>query len=203
MSLSGWFRDYLYIPLGGNRRGTLRTMCNKLLVFLATGLWHGNGLTFVLWGLWHGLWSCVETALHLPKKLERKWYGHVYTILVVIFGFALFRAASPAQGFALWRAMLTGFHADNVCRAAISTALDARNLALCVLAADRIRPRGRYDIGHVTERHFTGRPVDRQIPDTLHIGSVGIVHLDRYVERTPLVVDLRNDFAAQRHLDES
>ena len=50
MSLSGWFRDYLYIPLGGNRRGTLRTMCNKLLVFLATGLWHG-------------LWSCVETAL--------------------------------------------------------------------------------------------------------------------------------------------
>ena len=55
MSLSGWFRDYLYIPLGGNRRGTLRTMCNKLLVFLATGLWHGNGLTFVLWGLWHGL----------------------------------------------------------------------------------------------------------------------------------------------------
>lgn len=50
MSLSGWFRDYLYIPLGGNRRGTLRTMCNKLLVFLATGLWHGNGLTFVLWG---------------------------------------------------------------------------------------------------------------------------------------------------------
>lgn len=134
MSLSGWFRDYLYIPLGGNRRGTLRTMCNKLLVFLATGHWHGNGLTFVLWGLWHGLWSCVETALHLPKKLERKWYGHVYTILVVIFGFALFRAASPAQGFALWRAMLTGFHADNVCRAAISTALDARNLALCVLA---------------------------------------------------------------------
>lgn len=63
MSLSGWFRDYLYIPLDGNRRGTLRTMCNKLLVFLATGLWHGNGLTFVLWGLWHGLWSCVETAL--------------------------------------------------------------------------------------------------------------------------------------------
>ena len=55
MSPSGWFRDYLYIPLGGNRRGTLRTMCNKLLVFLATGLWHGNGLTFVLWGLWHGL----------------------------------------------------------------------------------------------------------------------------------------------------
>ena len=77
------------------------------------------------------------------------------------------------------------------------------DLALCVLAADRIRPRGRYDIGHVTERHFTGRPVDRQIPDTLHVGSIGIVHLDRYVERTPLVVDLRNDFAAQRHLDES
>lgn len=99
-------------------------MCNKLLVFLATGLWHGNGLTFVLWGLWHGLWSCVETALHLPKKLERKWYGHVHTLLVVIFGFALFRAASPAQGFALWRAMLTGFHADNVCRAALSDAAD-------------------------------------------------------------------------------
>ena len=131
MSLSGWFRDYIYIPLGGSRKGTLRTMCNKLIVFLATGIWHGTGLTFLLWGVWNGLWSCVETAFRLPKKLEKKWYGHIWTLLIVIFGFALFRADSLAQGFAFWRAMLSGFAPDGACRAALLQALSRRTALLC------------------------------------------------------------------------
>lgn len=131
ISLSGWFRDYVYIPLGGNRWGMLRTVCNKLVVFLLTGIWHGTGLTFILWGLWHGVWSCLETVLHLPKKLEKRWYGHIYALLVVIFGFALFRAASAGQGLSLWRAMLTGFTPDAACRAALSAALSVRTAVLC------------------------------------------------------------------------
>ena len=134
ISLSAWFRDYLYIPLGGNRRGILRTMANKLLVFLATGLWHGTGWTFVLWGLWHGLLSCMETALQLPGKLKNRWYGHVYALFAVILGFAVFRAADVSQAGALLGAMLTGFSPDVVCRAALLAALSRRTLLLCVLA---------------------------------------------------------------------
>ncbi len=60
VSLSAWFREYLYIPLGGNRRGRVRTACNKFIVFFATGLWHGASLNFILWGLWHGAFSSLE-----------------------------------------------------------------------------------------------------------------------------------------------
>ncbi len=133
ISLSAWFRDYLYIPLGGSRKGLLRTMGNKMVVFLATGLWHGSGLTFLLWGVWHGLWSCLETALKLPQKLRGRWYGHLYALLVVVLGFALFRAASLSQAAALVRAMFTGFSANAACRAALAAALDARTLTLCAL----------------------------------------------------------------------
>ena len=67
ISLSGWFRDYLYIPLGGNRKGCARTWLNRFLVFFATGLWHGASWTFVLWGLWHGLFSVLGHSGCLGK----------------------------------------------------------------------------------------------------------------------------------------
>ena len=124
MSLSGWFRDYLYIRAWRKPEGHAAHDVRQAPRLSRHGPLARKRPDVRALGPWHGLWSCVETALHLPKKLERKWYGHVYTLLVVIFGFALFRAASPAQGFALWRAMLTGFHADNVCRAALSDAAD-------------------------------------------------------------------------------
>ena len=142
ISLSRWFRDYLYIPLGGNRKGTLRTMANKLLVFLATGLWHGTGWTFVLWGLWHGVLSCLETALQLPKKLKNRWCGHVYALLAVILGFAVFRAADVSQAGALLGAMLTGFTPDAVCRAALLAALSRRTVLLCAFSLALCLPLG-------------------------------------------------------------
>ena len=95
ISLSSWFRDYLYIPLGGNRKGTLRTYLNLLIVFLATGLWHGAGWNFVLWGLYHGFFLILERTFP-GKLLERcpRIIGHVYTLAEVFFGWILFRAAS-------------------------------------------------------------------------------------------------------------
>ena len=93
MSLSNWFRDYLYIPLGGNRRGNV--YINLLIVFLATGIWHGAAWGFVVWGLWHGLFMLIERALRqkslpLPAFISNifKWG---YTILVVTLGWVLFK----------------------------------------------------------------------------------------------------------------
>lgn len=106
ITLGTWFRDYLYIPLGGSRRGKWRTVRNKLIVFFCTGLWHGAGWTYILWGLWHGVLVSGEGLLKAPiEKLHQKRGGrvvmHVYTLLAVILGFAMFRASSVQQGFLL------------------------------------------------------------------------------------------------------
>lgn len=106
ITLGIWFRDYLYIPLGGSRRGKWRTVRNKLIVFFCTGLWHGAGWTYILWGLWHGVLVSGEGLLKAPiEKLHQKRGGrvvmHVYTLLAVILGFAMFRASSVQQGFLL------------------------------------------------------------------------------------------------------
>lgn len=100
ISLSSWFRDYLYIPLGGNRKGKTRTCINVLIVFFLTGLWHGARWTFILWGLWHGLWSVLERTTPL-KKVSGTVLGHIYTLIVVVLGFVLFRAESVSQALSM------------------------------------------------------------------------------------------------------
>ncbi len=94
ISLSSWFRDYVYIPLGGNRGSNLRTYRNLLIVFFVTGLWHGASWNFIIWGLYHGLFLLIERA-GLAKRLERlpAIVGHVYTLLIVLIGWVFFRAA--------------------------------------------------------------------------------------------------------------
>ncbi len=132
ISLSRWFRDYLYIPLGGNRGGTARTVANKLAVFLATGLWHGVSWTFVLWGLWHGLLSALETVTPL-KNTKRRWYGRIYALLAVVTGFALFRAGTLAQGFGLIAKLFTGFSLTAASTRLLASALTNRVLLALLL----------------------------------------------------------------------
>lgn len=95
ISLSTWFKEYLYIPLGGNRISSKRTYINLFIVFLATGIWHGAEWTFIVWGLWHGFFIIIEKLTGWHKK-EGCWKisltQHIYTILVFIFGWVLFRA---------------------------------------------------------------------------------------------------------------
>jgi alginate O-acetyltransferase complex protein AlgI len=93
ISLSNWFKDYLYIPLGGNQKGVKRTYINLLIVFLLTGFWHGAGWSFVFWGLFHGTFLVLE-RLFLAKLLERIWtpFQHIYLLLVVMIGWVFFRA---------------------------------------------------------------------------------------------------------------
>ncbi|MGD8338870.1 MAG: MBOAT family protein, partial [Desulfobacterales bacterium] len=93
ISLSSWFRDYLYIPLGGNHRGPLRTYLNLLIVFFLCGLWHGASWNFVIWGLLHGLFLVIE-RLGFEKILNRWWspLRYLYVMLVVCTGWVFFRA---------------------------------------------------------------------------------------------------------------
>lgn len=93
MSLSAWFRDYVYIPLGGNRGGQGRTVRNLMIVFFLTGLWHGAAWTFVLWGLFHGSFLMLE-RFGLGRVLERLPVPvrHIYALAVVMVGWVFFRA---------------------------------------------------------------------------------------------------------------
>ena len=149
ISLSTWFRDYLYIPLGGNRKGRGRTWLNRFLVFFATGLWHGASWTFVLWGLWHGLFSVLEDCGALPvKRLQGRTLGRVYTMLVVVLGFTLFRAETLSQAGAMFAAMFTGFGLDWAGTAAVCARLTpvflltlVLALVLCAPVAQRLRPK--------------------------------------------------------------
>ena len=97
MSLGSWFRDYLYIPLGGSRKGKARQLLNILIVWLATGLWHGAAWTFVLWGLWFAVLLLLEKLALLPVLEKHRVFGHVYTLFFVTLGFVLFDADSAAQ----------------------------------------------------------------------------------------------------------
>lgn len=104
ISLSSWFRDYLYIPLGGNRLGKYRTAFNKLVVFLATGFWHGANITFVLWGLFHGFFSVLEQYIPIQKI---KIFNHIYAMIVVTVGFVLFRSDNLSQAVMMISKMVT------------------------------------------------------------------------------------------------
>ena len=134
MSLSTWFKDYLYIPLGGNRKGKLRAGINKCIVFLLCGLWHGAAWTFVLWGIWHGLFSLLESTGVIPaKKLNTgkgRIIGHIYTLLVVCIGFVMFRAGSVEQGLQIIAAMFTGFRFTAAGTVALLRLLNAENLLM-------------------------------------------------------------------------
>ena len=106
ISLSGWFKDYLYIPLGGSRKGTGATCRNLMLVFLCTGFWHGAGLSFIAWGLYYGVLQVAE-RLFLKKRLEAlpAAVSYVYMFLVTVAGWTMFRADSLTRGLLLLKQM--------------------------------------------------------------------------------------------------
>ena len=117
MSLSSWFRDYLYKPLGGSRVSSARTYVNLVTVFFLCGLWHGASWNFVVWGLWHGLFLVIERRVmerrgqkdppyaSSPGILSWPIWPHVYTMLVVMIGWVFFRAATIADALGFVKAM--------------------------------------------------------------------------------------------------
>ena len=115
ISLSSWLQEYLYIPLGGNRKGTVRTYINLILTMLLGGLWHGANWTFVLWGLFHGVGLCIHKVYcrlrHITKKhsgsLPAKIISAIFTYLFVCIGWVLFRAESIADAQLVLKAIFT------------------------------------------------------------------------------------------------
>ncbi|HBT96136.1 MAG TPA: MBOAT family protein [Desulfobulbaceae bacterium] len=135
ITLSSWFRDYLYIPLGGNRHGSIRTYVNLLTVFILCGLWHGANWTFVFWGLYHGFFIICE---HLAKPLTNRhpvppWLAYPATVFIIMIGWVFFRCDTLPQAISHIAAMFGQTEASGgivpfinrkfVCELAVATAL--------------------------------------------------------------------------------
>ncbi len=95
ISLTSWFRDYLYIPLGGNRKGKARSYINQMIVFLLSGLWHGASWNFIFWGVYHGVFITLERT-SFGKFIDKLWspIRHLYALIVILVGWVFFRAAN-------------------------------------------------------------------------------------------------------------
>lgn len=102
ISLSSWFKEYLYIPLGGNRISEKRTVVNKFIVFFFTGVWHGANYTFILWGLMNGLFVILEDKIKALRKIRGTLLGWIYTFIVVSICFVLFRSEDLTQAMNIY-----------------------------------------------------------------------------------------------------
>lgn len=114
ISLSSWFRDYLYIPLGGNKMGTMRNYFNLFFVFLLCGLWHGASWLFVIWGCWHGLFLVLErTAVGRFLDRQHAWVQHLYVFIVIMISWVLFRAETLPHAISILASMF-GIHGIHI-----------------------------------------------------------------------------------------
>ena len=137
VTLSSWFRDYLYIPLGGNRGGTWATYRNLLIVFAATGLWHGAAWTFLCWGLYHGAFLVAERLLFRSplQALQSGALRYFYCLPVVIFGWVLFRADTFSHATGQWAAMLWPFERVSFEMLSANTAITPYSAAALAIGA--------------------------------------------------------------------
>ena len=131
ISLSSWLKDYIYIPLGGNRMGVARKYVNILIVFIVSGLWHGTGITFLFWGLLHGVYQVLEGVFHLKSD---KPICVIRTFLLVDFAWLFFRAENMTSAFqmierALKHVNLWAFFDGSL----YNCGLDAKNLGLAII----------------------------------------------------------------------
>jgi alginate O-acetyltransferase complex protein AlgI len=135
ITLSRWFRDYLYIPLGGNRRGLVRTCLNMGVVCLLCGLWHGANWTFLIWGVYHGVFLVVERLSGIRNIPSEKYIAirRVVTLVIVAVGWVLFRSEDISQAIGYVGTMFTA--SDLPLCYELSLALNYRNLLFMLIAA--------------------------------------------------------------------
>jgi len=110
ISLTSWFREYVYFPLGGNRKGKGRTVFNRIVIFFLTGAWHGANFTYIVWGLWHGLLMLFEEFTGFSRLEKKKAFlplTRIYTLLAVCLGFVVFRAPGLSEAVSYIGAMFS------------------------------------------------------------------------------------------------
>jgi len=134
ISLSTWFKEYLYIPLGGSRKGKNRTIINKYIVFFLTGLWHGANSTFVIWGLIHGTCSVLEELGGWSKKIKGKVVGWIYTMLIVVISFVFFRSDNLIQAISFLKGMLFGYNHNTVAMIEFQSFFNPYVISICIFS---------------------------------------------------------------------
>ena len=135
ISLSQWFRDYLYIPMGGNRQGVFRTYLNLMAVFILCGIWHGANWTFLVWGLYHGTFLMIERATRLRDISPQKYtyLRRAVTLFIVMVGWVLFRSENIFQAKDFLAVMFTPI--NRPISYELSLALNYRNVIFMLAAA--------------------------------------------------------------------
>ena len=146
ISLSRWFKDYLYIPLGGNRQGTFRTYLNLMAVFILCGLWHGANWTFLFWGLYHGVFLMIERATRLRNISPQKYTSlrRAVTLLIVMVGWVLFRSENISQATDFLAVMVTPINRPVPYE--LSLVLNYRNVMFMIAAAVSFFLPGRFSL---------------------------------------------------------
>ena len=184
ISVSTWFKEYLYIPLGGNRKGKVRTILNKWIVFFCTGLWHGAAATYVVWGLLNGALLMIESLLGIGKKTDKKpnplFYliGRIYTAGMTVLCFTTFRSAAMGQNIHFWETMF-GFGSANAVQQRIGTSLFLQELSplmiitmiLAVILSQPVLP---YLKAKVDNMRGTGQAVVKTLT---YFGTLGLLFL--------------------------
>ncbi|WP_020158933.1 MBOAT family O-acyltransferase [Methylobacter marinus] len=136
ISLSNFFRDYLYIPLGGNRKGTVRTLFNLITVFILCGLWHGANWTFLMWGVYHGSLLMVErlALLSKPEGTLKVVLRRVVTFILIIIGWVLFRSTNLEQAMSFLQVMFVPININYI-PLQIATTINSHNIFFLFLAS--------------------------------------------------------------------
>ncbi|MBQ8923602.1 MAG: MBOAT family protein [Lachnospiraceae bacterium] len=175
ISLSTWFKEYVYIPLGGNRKGKLRTRINKIIVFFLTGFWHGANWTFIIWGLFHGLFLIIEDVItehrsnRQSDRVALKVLKNIYVWIVVIVGFVFFRADSIGYALNFIRRMFTGFNTDRNSLSIVLQQLNPYNVFIFIIALLLS-----YPVSSVINKRFKDKKIYKLI---LAVGSLCLLML--------------------------
>ena len=171
ISLSTWFRDYVYIPLGGNRCGKLKQLRNLLVVWGLTGIWHGASWNFVVWGLYFGVLLAFEKFV-FRAALEKspRWLRHVYTMVLVMVGWGIFAFDSLGAGLSYLRALVGGYGQGLWNDAAVYTLYtNAALLVLLILACTPLAMR----LYRRAERRLQPRPVLAGVAELIPLMAIG------------------------------
>ncbi|MDH1265184.1 MBOAT family protein [Pseudomonas sp. GD03944] len=193
ISLSTWLRDYLYVPLGGNRHGTFNTYRNLFLTMLLGGFWHGANWTFLIWGAWHGMWLAIERALGVnaaPRVINPlKW---AFTFFLVMLGWVIFRAENLDVAWRMYSAMFSfnGWQLSELNAAAI-TDLQIATLVIAYATIAFCGLRQFYRNPLTTKAPGTAAMNDSDLVASTGHGSVAVVRPiehTRYLVRAALLV---------------